>query len=334
MQSNEWSKRFGLEVYYASVDRLSDLWAMYVEIRRIRPDVVYLNSLYNVPFSVLPRLLVASGFWGRGMKVLLAPRGELDPGALQIRALKKRVFNAADRVLRLAARVTWHASSTREERHIRSVHGADAAVVVRENETLLPERALSPSLRGGPLRAVFVSRLSPKKGLLTALQAMRDVDIPMEFDVYGPVEDARYVAECRAAAERIAETVTVRFRGALRPEAVRATLHDYDAMLFPTAGENFGHVIAESLSAACPVVTNDTTPWTELLHAGAGVVVPSPSVGDWRAVVVRIAAMSPAQRLDRRRAAAAAYESWRSQAGGAHVFDLLRDMTPPVKGVG
>lgn len=35
----------------------------------------------------------------------------------------------------------------------------------------------------------------------------------------------------------------------------------YDLFVFPTLGENFGHVVIESLSAGTPVFMSNTTPW-------------------------------------------------------------------------
>jgi glycosyltransferase involved in cell wall biosynthesis len=39
---------------------------------------------------------------------------------------------------------------------------------------------------------------------------------------------------------------------------------------FPTRGENYGHVIAESLSVGTPVLISDQTPWRELSSDGLG----------------------------------------------------------------
>jgi len=38
----------------------------------------------------------------------------------------------------------------------------------------------------------------------------------------------------------------------------------YDLFFFPTRGENYGHVIAESLSVGTSVLTSDQTPWQRL----------------------------------------------------------------------
>jgi hypothetical protein len=45
-------------------------------------------------------------------------------------------------------------------------------------------------------------------------------------------------------------------------------LAEYDLFLFPTLGENYGHVISEALASGCPVVISDQTPWRNLEAEG------------------------------------------------------------------
>jgi glycosyltransferase involved in cell wall biosynthesis len=295
---------------------------MYRQIRASNPDVIYLNSVFNTLFSIFPRVLIALRFV-RPRFVLIAPRGEFDIGALAIRSRKKRSFLTLYRLLGLHRDVVWHASSTLEASAIRRIWGRQARIVVRENETSLPEDPLAPMSHEGPLRLVFLSRLSPKKGLVTVLRALEHVGQRVELDIFGPEEDANYVAECREVARALPPHAVVRFRGAIEPERVRSTLGDFDVMVFPTAGENFGHVIAEALSASCVVAAPDTTPWSGLLSSGGGVVVPSLSAEDWAAVLDDMVNWSPAERLERRRAAGAAYLRWRRTPLAPHVFEAL-----------
>lgn len=322
VRSNSWSPRGSVQTYFASVDRPRGLAKMYLEVRRLRADVVYLNSLFNLKFSIFPRLLVASRFW-RPAALLIAPRGELDPGALRIRYRKKRAFLLLYRLLGLSRGVLWHASSEFEAHAIRAVWGEQTLVLVREDETLLPPVAALPTIHHGPLRAVFISRISPKKGLLTALLALKEVSERVDFDVYGPEEDAEYVAACRRAAAGMPGGVRVRFLGPISPEDVGHTLSGYDAMLLPTAGENFGHVIAEALSVSCAVFVPDTTPWSALLRAGGGRVLPDREVARWAAVITELARLLPEERLALRAAAGEAYVRWRSADQAAHVFEQV-----------
>jgi glycosyltransferase involved in cell wall biosynthesis len=45
------------------------------------------------------------------------------------------------------------------------------------------------------------------------------------------------------------------------PDDVPGTFAQYDLFAFPSRGENFGHVVLESLSVGTPVLVSDRTPW-------------------------------------------------------------------------
>lgn len=322
--SNSWSAFDETPTYYASIDKLADLWRMYREVRRLDPDVIYLNSMFHLKFAIVPRILAAVRYI-KPRAILVAPRGELDPGALAIRSTKKRAFLRVFRFFRLQRNITWHASAPLERDSIKSVWGTSANILVRENETSLPKTPLESSKHEGPFKAVFISRISEKKGVLTAIEALHGVDSPVELDIYGPEEDLAYVTKCREAARNLPDHCTVRFRGEVAHEDVRATFNRYDAMFFPTAGENFGHVIAESLSASCPVLLNDTTPWTELLREGGGEVVATGSVEEWAKAIAAVASKNPDQRLAFRQTASDAYARWRGKDTTPHVFTMLAE---------
>jgi glycosyltransferase involved in cell wall biosynthesis len=55
--------------------------------------------------------------------------------------------------------------------------------------------------------------------------------------------------------------------------------------LFPTRGENFGHVIHEALRAGLPLLISDQTPWQRLAEQGVGWDLP---LDDMRAFARRI----------------------------------------------
>ncbi len=45
------------------------------------------------------------------------------------------------------------------------------------------------------------------------------------------------------------------------PTHVLETLSAYDLFVLPSLGENYGHVVFESLSSGTPVLISDKTPW-------------------------------------------------------------------------
>jgi glycosyltransferase involved in cell wall biosynthesis len=84
---------------------------------------------------------------------------------------------------------------------------------------------------------------------------------------------------------------------------VRGIFSRHDLFLFPTRGENFGHVIFESLAAGTPVLVSDRTPWQDLDAAGVGWVRSLDRMQDFVDVIDRFAMLPPDERLAMRRRA-------------------------------
>lgn len=288
-------------------------------LARPHTDLTYVNSVFDPRFGALPLVLRRCGLARRG-RLLIAPRGEFDPGALAIKQVKKKRYLDVARASGVFRGVIWHASTELEAANIRKVVGHDARVVVRENETTLPAVAERvPPRASDRLELVTVGRVSPKKRTHLVIESLARVSRPVRLVVVGPVDDAAYGRRCATAADTLPEHVQVEFRGAQSHGAALDAIRDAHAMVTATAGENFGHTIAEALSVGRPVLLSDTTPWSARVVGGGGEVVPD---GSWAATLDRWAAESPAQRMRRAQDAARAYDAWRSTPPTPHVFEL------------
>jgi glycosyltransferase involved in cell wall biosynthesis len=327
--SGRWSTRNRSRVFYLDARDARQWLRLWRDLRSTRFDLLHVNSLWEPRFSVLPVVAARLGLI-RARRILLSPHGELSPGALALKSRKKRLFLTGWRPFLRRADPTWHAVTEREAAEIRAVFPW-ARIVVSHYQVPLPEEPLpAPDTAAGPARLVFLGRVSPKKNLDLVLGALARVSSPVLFDIYGPLEDAAYWARCQELIARLPATVTARYAGEVAPADVRRTFADYDAFVFPTLGENFGYVIAESLSASCPVLCSAETPWTDVLRGGGGTVLDSPTVAGLAKAIDHLAAATPGERLAARRRAADAYRAWRRRIGQENLLDRVRDIEPPV----
>jgi glycosyltransferase involved in cell wall biosynthesis len=292
-------------------------------------EVVYLNSLFDPAFSIVP--LMALG-WGRRYRIVLAPRGELSLGALGLKAFRKRAFCALSRLLRLHSGVRWHASSESEAEDIRrEFQPADELVAVAPNLPNVPKATLhtvAPKTAGN-LRVVFLSRISPKKNLISAIRIVSKLSSDVTFDIWGPIDDLAYWNACRLEMSACPENVRMTWRGEVPNEQVPGMLAEYDVFLLPTLGENFGHVIVEALSAGLPVVISDRTPWRNLREIGVGVDLP---VGDEAAFVQALQqfqAMTESSLVKLREQCRAYVETWREEAVDLNQYRKMFDRPEP-----
>jgi glycosyltransferase involved in cell wall biosynthesis len=265
----QWQTCGKAQVLYLREDQLG--WVRLKRlVREVPAQLVYLNSLLDPVFSIKP--LVACGF-GAGLPVLIAPRGELSPGALKLKWAKKRLFLLVSKIFRLQGRAYWHACSETEVADIaravappkeRVFHAANLVNFVQAGQIRTTEKA------SHHLRVVFLSRISPKKNLLGAIRMVAKLQGDVSFDVWGPIDDMRYWNECLGEIKRSRASVRIAYRGEVPHEQIADTLNGYDAFLLPTLGENFGHAILEALSCGLPVIISDRTPWRNLKEAGVG----------------------------------------------------------------
>lgn len=319
--SGVWVVRGHSRVFYLPTNKIRQWLRLLRELRAIRFDLLYVNSLWSPRFTLAPVLAARLGVL-QVRRVLVAPRGELSPGALALKSVKKRIFLRLWGPVLRGMGTVWHASADREAAEIRAVCPWAHVEVNCDPVDLPPEPHPGDGPHDGPVRLVFVGRISPKKNVLTTLTALLRVAAPVRFDVYGPVEDETYWEFCQVLVTRMPAHVQVSYRGPLAPSAVCATFAGYDAFVFPTLGENFGHVIAESLSASCPVVCTDSTPWTPVLQAGGGAIVTS--VESLTRELSRLAALTPAERWSARQRAGDAYRTWRTHLHTPNILEQVR----------
>ncbi len=321
--SGQWVGRGSARIYYLNVGRPSQWIKVWRRLSKIEFDLLYVNSLWDPLFTAVPVSALRLGLI-RARRVLIAPRGELASGALSVKGWKKQLFLKKWLSFLRGMHPMWHAASDLEAAQIRGVE-PDAHIEVTQNPVILPVEPILPGVEGrGPARLVFIGRISPVKNLHSALEALESVSKPIEFDIYGPIEDAGYWAKCQVILKRMTATVQVRYMGELAPQDVRPTFAQYDAFIFPTLGENFGHIVAESLSASCPVVCADTTPWTEVLRSGGGTVLTGTGVADFATQLEHLASLSSQERLHAKERAGDAYREWRARTVRRNILEQAR----------
>jgi glycosyltransferase involved in cell wall biosynthesis len=276
IRKNEWNN-----VGQAQVRYLSPGWAAFSSLvallRETEFDVLYLNSFFDPVFSVAPLLARRLGLIP-AKPVVIAPRGEFSAGALAQKPLKKSIFLRLDRLFGLYKNTVLHASTEREQGEIQKAlgggqRGNGRVIRIALNMSLNPTNEIQGQRQAkvpGQLKAVFLSRVAAKKNLLAAIEIIAALEGDVSFHIYGPLGEAPYWEKCRRAMRQRGASSRVEYKGPLAHEKVLATLAAYDVFVLPTLGENFGHVILESLLAGCPVVISDQTPWRGLAEKKAG----------------------------------------------------------------
>jgi len=308
---NAWNKVGNAWVYYISQDKCT-LPFIAKLLSDTHHDVLYLNSFFDPIFAQRP-------LWARKLglapkrPLIIAPRGEFSPGAFCLKLWKKSPYTWLATRLGLYSQVIWHASSELEASDIRNhlasnrKHKVVIAVVVASDvasdlavEDSAPDSA-SDCEHNHALRVVFISRITPKKNLDFALRVLAKVQVPVEFDIYGPIGEDDYWDYCKTLIGKLPPNIAAKYLGILAHPEVSNVFQSHDLFLFPTRGENFGHVIMESLAAGTPVLIADTTPWQDLDDAGVGWELSLDNESEFVAKIHAAADLSAAARGEWRR---------------------------------
>lgn len=269
VKSNEWNVLAdGVRIYYFSEDQLTRSNVRTL-IRKEEFDSLYLNGIFSLYFTLIPLFYMRKK---RDKRVVIAARGMFAESALGVKKTKKKFFMRSARILKLFDNVLFHVTNEQEKQDVRKALGEEIPVRTAAN---LPSKNTLDKLPGrekipGKLRLVNVARIAPEKNLLYALEVLKQVKSEVTFDFYGPVYDQEYWAQCKLVMDELPQNVTANYKGSIESAKVIGMLSSYHMMFMPTQGENFGHIILQSLSAGCPVIISDQTPWKQLIESNVG----------------------------------------------------------------
>ena len=266
---NKFIKKKKNRIYYSGKNLLGLINFLYILFNN-RADIIYLNSFFSWKYSLVPLLI--SKF--RKKTIILGPRGEFSEGALQIKNTKKRLFLSVFNLLCLDKDIIFQASTDYEKKDIQREIGKSSKVFIDKDIASREYASLKSHKHSNELKLVFISRISPKKNLDYALKILSNINFDLSFTIFGPIEDKIYWKKCLRIIENLPNNIRIDYKGILDPSDVVRELSAYDLFFFPTKGENFGHVIAESLCAGVPLVISDTTPWRNLENYGIGYDIP------------------------------------------------------------
>lgn len=275
-------------------------------------DLVHIHGVWDLRLHKLAVLCRKAG-----VPYVIAPRGMLEPWSLKQKWLKKRIarFLYQDRDLKKAAAL--HATAESEAEQFRKL-GFKNYCIVSPNGVNLPEGDLGLGERcrctADCRRALFVSRMHPKKGVLELVEAWGRVVVSRQssvvsgwkcelvYTVSGELEK-EYEAKVKARVKELGLDDQFIFTGALNDDEKWAAYARADVFVLPTYSENFGIVVAEALWAGVPVITTKGTPWSELEEYKCGKWIDLPAEGSnpsaWEALdeaLVSVMAMSDAER--------------------------------------
>ena len=271
INTNTWTAVGKVSVFYINGSYLKKS-AFNEILEKVKPDTIYLNSLFSFYSIYILWILSISRF--NRIRLLLAPRGELSPGALKEKKIKKFFFILLTKHLKIYKNLQWHASSELEFFDIKKQYDKYRRIYIASNlvntTKMKSYDIVNLSKNKAEIRIIFLSRITKKKNLDFAIESLSNLKGNVIFDIYGPQEDQAYTEKCKKLVLNLPSNIIVSFKGDVMHDKISQLFVKYDVFYFPTKSENFGQVIWESLSSGCPVLISDQTPWNNIENHRVG----------------------------------------------------------------
>jgi glycosyltransferase involved in cell wall biosynthesis len=263
--------------------------------------IVHLHGVWQYPTSSVLR-------WARatGRPYVVSAHGMLEPWALNRSRFKKAAVNWLYQNAMLREANCLRATAASEVETYRRLGLKNPIALIgngvavpealqrtedggRTSDVCLPSSGLPISGLRSPIsgavggsarrRALFISRVHPKKGLLDLVRAWAAVQTPdarrqtsdarspssdWELVIMGP-DEGGHLAQVMGLVRELGLQEQIRYGGEVwQDDAKWRCYQEADLFVLPSYSENFGLVIAEALGCGVPVITTRATPWQEL----------------------------------------------------------------------
>lgn len=270
IKRNCWTKVNGANVMY---NKPLKLWFSIAKIIKNNDiDVVYTCGFFS---NYTLRLLLSKWLNNINIPIVIAPMGQFGPNALKFKSLLKSLIIKIINITNILKKTNFSVTSYLEDKDVKLKLRNINSFIIEDLPTKYELKKISNTIKyRGYLSTTFISRIHPSKNLLEALHILKNVSGDVNFDIYGIIEDHDYWEKCKAEISILPENIHAKYCGEIYPSLVPETFSHYDVFIFPTLGENYGHVIFESISGACIPVISDKTPWNDIDKYSCGSVYP------------------------------------------------------------
>ncbi len=260
IQVSEWNRLGAAMVYYVPEGKYT-----FSCLKKLvqNSDIIYVCGCFD---SYAIKILLMSKIGCIKKPIVIASMGLFSPLAFKIKYYKKESFVMLCNILGIFSGIHWSTTSELEIAEVKGKVKSNADFFIAQDIPRKVHKKYVKKRVSENLKIVFISRISQKKNLLYAIKVLQNIssEINIEFTVYGPIEDKEYWGKCELELSKLPKNVLCNYKGSVESEEVIDVLRGEDVFLFPTLGENYGHVIQEALSAGCVCVLSDQTPWNDL----------------------------------------------------------------------
>ena len=242
-------------------------------------DILHLHQIWDYPLWKAAKIAHRAG-----KPYIVTTHGILDQ-SWRYQSLKKRIY------MKLMARFILNNASAIHAMNTHEVNGLNRlgihtpcvlipnGIDMDEFQTM-PEKETAekawPHLKGKKV-VLFLSRLSPEKGLDILIQSWKLVDriLPDALLVLAGPDNKGYLSKMRKMVQRFGLQDSVMFSGFVKGDLKKALLNRANMFVLPSFTEGFSTVVLEALSLGKPCIVTTGCNIPEIQEVGAGYVIPT-----------------------------------------------------------
>ncbi len=244
-------------------------------VARLQPDLIFICGMWNIPRQVpalAEKLMPGRVLYRFACYWPSLPSQYVEywkaPAQSRMAAIPKRVLGVlAQEILKHnppppleLAHTICISEAVQAEYQRLGIHLPDVRVIHNGIDSGLFDPSQSNWLNRrapDPLRLLYLGRISPEKGVHTAVEALKLLlpsDPRIRLTLVGSPWDASYQRGVEKLADSLGVAGNVRFAGQVAAEQVPALLQEYDVLLVPSIWpEPFGRVVLEGMAAGLVV---------------------------------------------------------------------------------
>ena len=266
---NTWNRVGNALVWYVPPGKFS-----FSIIRKMseEADTVFISGCFS-DYAI--KTLILNRIGQIKKPVIIAPMGLFMPNAMKRKPIKYNSFIMLFKLLGMFHNVKWSVSSEIEEKCVKKEISPEAVCyIAKDLPRMVEEKTIHKRKKTGELRAFFFFFISPEKNIIQSIDILKECHSSIWFTIYGPILNQQYWEKVEEKLLELPSNIHAAYKGNINSEQVVETLEQEHVFLFTTIGENYSHVVHEALSAGCPCVISDQTPWQDLDKNCAGHVLP------------------------------------------------------------
>lgn len=227
-------------------------------VSTINPKYIYINGLFSFYSSIIPILFFSTN---NNFKLILSPRGMLKKSALKKKFILKKCLLLFYKIF--SKRIIFHATDSRELFETKKYFEHSNMILIPD---LFPNQSvfIHKEKMNGSLNILFASRIDSIKNLKFVLDTLLSISTSnaslIKLTIIGDNNDSSYWYSCKSIIDKlILKGFKIDYLGYLPNNELLKIMNQSHLLFLPSKGENFGYVIAESLSRSLPVLISDQT---------------------------------------------------------------------------